>query len=71
MPKFDIEAYLTERRALIDRSLERYLRESPEQPQTIMRAMRYGVLSGGKRLRPILTLASGELFGGQDRKSVV
>ena len=68
MPEFDIEAYLTERRALIDRSLDRYLKESKQRPQTIVRAMRYGVLSGGKRLRPILTLACGELFGAERKR---
>jgi geranylgeranyl diphosphate synthase type II len=26
--------------------------------------MRYGLFPGGKRIRPILTLAAGELFGG-------
>ena len=62
---FDIEGYLKKRRALVDRSLDRYLKESKERPQTIHKAMRYGLFSGGKRLRPILTLASGELFGGR------
>lgn len=67
MPKFDIEAYLAERKALVDRSLARYFKASKQRPQTIVRAMRYGVLSGGKRLRPILTLACGELFGGRQK----
>jgi geranylgeranyl diphosphate synthase type II len=64
---FDIENYLKERRALIDRSLDRYLKESKERPKTIHKAMRYGLFSGGKRLRPILTLAAGELFGGRQK----
>ncbi|OGQ82476.1 MAG: polyprenyl synthetase [Deltaproteobacteria bacterium RIFCSPLOWO2_12_FULL_60_19] len=68
MPKLDIEAYLSERKALIDRSLERYLKQSEQRPRTIVKAMRYGVLSGGKRLRPILTLASGELFGAERKQ---
>jgi geranylgeranyl diphosphate synthase, type II len=61
---FDIQAYLKARTALIDRSLDRCLKESKERPRTIHQAMRYGLFSGGKRLRPILTLAAGELFGG-------
>jgi geranylgeranyl diphosphate synthase type II len=68
VPKFDIETYLCERKALIDRSLERYLKQSNLRPRTIVKAMRYGVLSGGKRLRPILTLASGELFGAERKQ---
>ncbi len=60
---FDIEGYLKERRALVDRALERYLKESKQHTQTIHKAMRHGLFSGGKRLRPILTLAAGELLG--------
>jgi len=64
---FDIEAYLKARAALIDRSLDRYLKESKQRPQTIHKAMRYGLFTGGKRLRPILTLAAGEMFGGRQK----
>ncbi|HEY2988441.1 MAG TPA: farnesyl diphosphate synthase [Candidatus Binatia bacterium] len=63
MSEFDVREYLKDRKALIDRSLDRYLKESKQRPQTIARAMHYGLFSGGKRLRPILTLAAGELFG--------
>jgi geranylgeranyl diphosphate synthase type II len=64
---FDIETYLKARRALIDRTLERYLKETKRQTQTIHKAMRHGLFSGGKRLRPILTLAAGELFGAEHK----
>lgn len=67
MSTFDIHDYLREHRSLIDRALERYLRGSAKHPQTLYRAMHYGVFSGGKRLRPILTLAAGELFGGKHK----
>ena len=67
MPAFDFPAYLKERQALVDRSLERYLKECKRRPQRIYQAMHYGLFSGGKRLRPILTLASGELFGGRQK----
>ncbi|HTM08846.1 MAG TPA: farnesyl diphosphate synthase [Verrucomicrobiae bacterium] len=62
MRDFDLHKYRKERSTLIDRALERYLGASP-QAGTIHKAMRYGLFSGGKRLRPILMLASGELFG--------
>jgi geranylgeranyl diphosphate synthase type II len=67
VPAFDIQAYLKDRTALIDRSLDRCLKESKERPRTLHRAMRYGLFSGGKRLRPILTLAAGEMFGGRHK----
>ena len=35
-----------------------------EAPTTIHKAMRYSVFAGGKRVRPILALASGQSLGG-------
>ncbi|MHB0913049.1 MAG: polyprenyl synthetase family protein [Armatimonadota bacterium] len=59
----NLEAYLTERCALIDSALAAYL---PEErfPEVIYQAMRYSVLDGGKRLRPVLVLAGCEAAGG-------
>ena len=59
---FPLEDYLREKCARIDQSLERYLGRYPAGQQTIFRAVRYGIFPGGKRIRPILTLAAGELF---------
>jgi geranylgeranyl diphosphate synthase type II len=70
MREFEINKYLKERSAQIDRVLERYLGQSPQAGWTIHKAMRYGLFSGGKRLRPILMLASGELFGA-DVKTIM
>ncbi len=67
MSTFNVHDYLKDRKSLIDRTLDRYLRECKKHPQTLYRAMHYGVFSGGKRLRPILTLAAGELFGGKHK----
>jgi len=63
----DIREYLKERKNLIDHALERYLKECKHQPQTLYRAMQYGLFPGGKRFRPILTVACGELFGGKHK----
>ena len=66
MAVFNIVEYLEQQKSLVDRTLERYLtRERRQYPESLNQAMHYGVFSGGKRLRPILTLATGELFGGQ------
>jgi geranylgeranyl diphosphate synthase, type II len=62
--KFDLDKYLQRRSALIDGALEHSLQKYPGELQTIFRAMRYGVFPGGKRIRPILVLAGGEMFGG-------
>ena len=65
MVAFDLEKYLRLRRALIDKALERHFRGQPGHSHSLWKAMRYALFPGGKRIRPILTLAAGELFGGK------
>ena len=62
---FDLVAYLTERQPQIEAALDAAIR--PSYPDTIYAAMRYSLLAGGKRLRPLLCLASCELDWGQYR----
>ncbi len=62
---FDLDPYLRRQSALVDGALESYLAGYPETAQTLYRAMRRGVFPGGKRVRPILTLAAGELCGAE------
>lgn len=59
---FDLAAYLAERQPQIETALDAAIR--PGYPDTIYEAMRYSLLAGGKRLRPMLCLASCELIGG-------
>ena len=61
--KFDLEDYLQRQSRAIDGALENCLKQYPGAQQTLFRAVRYGIFPGGKRIRPILTLAAGELFG--------
>jgi geranylgeranyl diphosphate synthase, type II len=60
---FDLDAYLKERRRLVDAALERFLPSEDTPPPSVHRAMRYSVLAGGKRLRPILVIAGAEVVG--------
>lgn len=60
----DIKRYLSESKKLVDDCLERLLPPDNEKPATIHKAMRYSVFAGGKRVRPILVLASGECLAG-------
>jgi geranylgeranyl diphosphate synthase type II len=57
--------YLEARRAEVEAKLAAILPGPPEAPQVVDSAMRYSLLAGGKRLRPILCLASAEAVGGQ------
>jgi geranylgeranyl diphosphate synthase, type II len=59
---FDLAAYLHDRQPKVEAALDAAV--SPGYPDTIYAAMRYSLLAGGKRLRPILCLASCELIGG-------
>jgi geranylgeranyl diphosphate synthase, type II len=56
--------YLHSRRAEIETALEAALPRPPDCPAVLADAMRYSVTAGGKRLRPILCLASAEAAGG-------
>jgi geranylgeranyl diphosphate synthase, type II len=60
---FDLEAYLQERRGLVDAALDGFLPSEDTRPPSVHRAMRYSVLAGGKRLRPILVIAGAEVVG--------
>ncbi len=58
--------YMKERQRLVDRTLRAVLAPSAgKPPQALDRAMRYSLFSGGKRIRPILALASAEALGAQ------
>jgi geranylgeranyl diphosphate synthase type II len=61
----NLKPYLKSREKLIDRALDGYLPKENVRPTTIHKAMRYSLFAGGKRLRPILTLAAAEACGGK------
>lgn len=55
-----LSTYLESRRTLIETALDRVLPKSPACPRIIDEAMRYSLFAGGKRFRPVLTLAAAE-----------
>jgi geranylgeranyl pyrophosphate synthase len=54
------EAYVEARRKDVDTALLAWLPKPPQAPEMIAEAMRYSLMGGGKRLRPILALAGAE-----------
>jgi geranylgeranyl diphosphate synthase, type II len=60
---FDLKSYSSVLRARIEAKLESFV--ALEEPRALYEAMRYSLLGGGKRLRPILCLAACELAGGR------
>lgn len=66
--KVNITDYFKEKAALVDKWLDRLLPSESEPPSILHQAMRYSVFAGGKRLRPILTIATGEIFGAGEHE---
>lgn len=64
--EFNIKSYLASKRELVDRKLDSLLKYSPKNTSPLEESIRYSALSGGKRLRPILMIASNEAFGGKE-----
>lgn len=61
MNKFD--TYLKERAKLVEKNLAKYIAKIPNAPKILTDAMDYSLQAGGKRVRPILLMATAEAFG--------
>jgi farnesyl diphosphate synthase len=59
----DIKAALAKNARDVDVVLDRLLPARPDPESRLMEAVRYATLSGGKRIRPFLVMASSTLFG--------
>ena len=58
----DFAATFSSHVALIEAGIDRHLPPAGTRPARLHEAMRYSLQAGGKRLRPVLVLASAELF---------
>jgi geranylgeranyl diphosphate synthase type II len=65
-----IEERLDNFRKLVDKELDRYLFSKEKRLKTIYKAMRYSVLSGGKRIRPILAIEACIACGGTVKDAI-
>lgn len=71
-PDFDFSAWSADRAGAVEQALTHWVsvpalataQDSP--PANLVASMRYAVLDGGKRLRPLLVLAAAEAVGGSD-----
>lgn len=59
-----LDDYMKSTADIVEEALRRYLPPESQQPQSLHRAMRYSLFSGGKRLRPIMVIMSAEACGG-------
>ena len=63
MSKLDFNEFLEHCRARVDEALEQQLPKPPASGKNLIEAMRYSLLSGGKRVRPVLAYAAAQSFG--------
>jgi geranylgeranyl diphosphate synthase type II len=65
----DLKQYLTDKKEAVDSFFHSYFRDE-RKPPVLQQAMVYSLYAGGKRIRPILALASYEACGGNPAEIV-
>ena len=61
---FDLGAYMEDKRVLTEEILDASLASTTKETDLIVESMRYSLMAGGKRVRPMLCFAATEMFGG-------
>ncbi len=67
----DIKTYLREKKEIVDSALKEYFPSRPDPsgegvfPTSLQKAIQYSLFAGGKRIRPILSMAAFETVGGR------
>jgi geranylgeranyl diphosphate synthase type II len=70
MKTFDLSTYLKKQQDLINSALDKWLPKPHGPSGPVVEAMRYSLMSGGKRIRPILLMAGAQAAGG-DQKALL
>jgi geranylgeranyl diphosphate synthase type II len=66
----DFSVYWSKRQQQVEAALEAFLPPAAAKPATIHKAMRYSIFAGGKRLRPVICLATAEVLGGKAKPAL-
>lgn len=61
----DIKSYLSKKKEIVDKALDRLVPPAKTFPPSVHAAMRYSLFAGGKRVRPILAIAAAESLGAK------
>ncbi|NBG88782.1 polyprenyl synthetase family protein [Isachenkonia alkalipeptolytica] len=61
---------LKEYNELVDEELKKYLKVQDENSRIVYEAMQYSIFAGGKRLRPVLLMATHELFNDKHSEAL-
>jgi len=67
---FDLQEFAKTRANSVNAALDRFLPAATVKPATIHKAMRYSLFAGGKRMRPLLTLAAAAACGGRESEAL-
>jgi geranylgeranyl diphosphate synthase type II len=70
MNPLSFSRWLKRTRQEVEKALRAAVPASATKPATIHRAMRYSLLAGGKRLRPVFACAAAEACGGAFRDAL-
>lgn len=68
LPEFNFDEYMLKKAMIVNNALDNAV--PLEKPFEIHEAMRYSLLAGGKRVRPILCIAACELVGGDESLAI-
>ena len=60
---FELKPYIKQKNQIIDAALEKVFQDS-HSSKTLVKAMKYSLMAGGKQIRPVLCLAACEAVGG-------
>mmetsp|Transcript_102712 Transcript_102712/g.296915 ORF Transcript_102712/g.296915 Transcript_102712/m.296915 type:complete len:338 (+) Transcript_102712:60-1073(+) len=63
---FDLTEYIMSKQPQITKALEDSVKSPEKETELICESMRYSLMAGGKRIRPVLCLAACEMFGGSE-----
>jgi len=64
----DLDTFLADCQQRVETALQRFLPDTDTLPTHLHEAMRYSVLDGGKRIRPVLVYAAGHALGANQQR---
>jgi geranylgeranyl diphosphate synthase type II len=68
MKTFELISYLKKQQSIINSALDKWLPKPEGLAGPVIEAMRYSLMSGGKRVRPILLLAGAQAVNGNQKE---
>mmetsp|Transcript_25493 Transcript_25493/g.66228 ORF Transcript_25493/g.66228 Transcript_25493/m.66228 type:complete len:350 (-) Transcript_25493:60-1109(-) len=63
---FDLQDYFAKKVQAVEKALDASIQCTTPETKKIVESMRYSLLAGGKRVRPVMTIAACEMFGGSE-----